>query len=474
MRRDAAHRILFVEPSAVLRRRLENLAQSHGWDAVGCEDIPAAEQAVQSATFDLVVTAGRLNSGDFRDVVARLRTQGQLATSPIILFTGQDVLEIESEALALGVTEIFSETDFAAFETYLQDQTRSTEDLVGVKALVLEDDPVVCQFVIEILQQMALQVDGYTQMEEAQAAVHARPYRLIVADLVLDKGQSGNKFIRTLRHSNGRSSDALIIAISAQQDPARRLDALRAGADIFLSKPFSEEELSTQVRHLLSRLPDFSGGHPSLSVKEGFHLSKRERMICGMVVAGHPDKQIAARLGISFWTVRTHMSRIFRKCGVNNRVELSNLLRGSAGNDLNSGPLAANPASVAQSAVIEWLSLASHVVDGLGQGIVVTDDKWNTIYTNPSFSRISGYGGNELLGKKSSLIHPPAEWDGLYPAIIAALEARGQWSGALPHFHRDGTLRPGRVAIQRLPAGMPLQACYVLELMEVDAADDGA
>ena len=81
MRRDAAHRILFVEPSAVLRRRLENLAQSHGWDAVGCEDIPAAEQAVQSATFDLVVTAGRL-----LDAVRRIAMEVPLG--------GVDVVEV--------------------------------------------------------------------------------------------------------------------------------------------------------------------------------------------------------------------------------------------------------------------------------------------------------------------------------------------------------------------------------------------
>lgn len=465
MRRDAAHRILFVEPSPVLRRRLEQIALSHGWDAVGCEDIPAAAKAAETGPFDLVVTAALLPSGDYRDVVTHLRDGGGLTSVPIVMLTGEDALDIQAVALGQGVTEIFSDADFEAFEQYLKDQSKATEELLGLKALVLDDDPAVCQFIVEVLRQMDLLADGYTRLEDAQEAAHSRPYRLIIADLILEKGQSGNKFIRTLRHSGGRSSDALIIAISAFQDPARRLDALRAGADLFLSKPFSQEELGTQVLRLLSRAPELSVPAAALSGGDGFHLSKRERMICGMVVSGQPDKHIAARLGISFWTVRTHMSRIFRKCGVNNRVELGNLLRGSSdGNGAVNE--AANPASLAQSAVIEWLSLASHVVDGLTQGILVADGEWNTIYTNPSFSRDSGYGGSELLGKKAHLIIQAQSDETRFRALLASLQQKGSWSGLIRYHHKDGIQRTGKLSIQRLPPGMPLQACYVLELME--------
>lgn len=467
MRRDAAHRILFVEPSAALRRRLEQIALSYGWDAVACEDIPDAEVAVGSGTFDLVVTAVVLPSGAYGDVVTRLRKLDGMATVPIVLLTGEDAAGIQSLALGQGVTEVFSDDDFVAFENYLKDQPRARDELLGLRALVLEDDPVVCHFVVEVLRQMELKVDGFNQLDEAQMAAHSNPYRLIIADLVLDKGQSGNKFIRTLRHSNGRSSNALIIAISAIQDTARRLDALRAGADIFLSKPFSQEELVIQVKRLLSRAPELAFPSNPLSGNEEFNLSKRERMICSMVVAGQPDKHIASRLGISFWTVRTHMSRIFRKCGVNNRVELSNLLRGSENSRVRETP-PLGQTTEAQSAVLEWLSLASHVVDGLAHGVLVTDENWNTLYSNPCFSRISGHAGNDLLGKKTHLMNDAGKSEGLHDRIIAALNNAGFWSGRLAHTRADGKTRCDQVSIQTLPPSMPLQARYILEILDAD------
>ena len=51
-------------------------------------------------------------------------------------------------------------------------------------------------------------------------------------------------------------------------------------------------------------------------------LSPREQEIARMVGAGYPNKTIAARLGISTWTVSTHIRRMFAKLGVNSRAAL--------------------------------------------------------------------------------------------------------------------------------------------------------
>jgi DNA-binding CsgD family transcriptional regulator len=51
-------------------------------------------------------------------------------------------------------------------------------------------------------------------------------------------------------------------------------------------------------------------------------LSPREQEIARMVGAGYPNKTIAARLGISSWTVSTHLRRMFAKLGVNSRAAL--------------------------------------------------------------------------------------------------------------------------------------------------------
>jgi PAS domain S-box-containing protein len=108
------------------------------------------------------------------------------------------------------------------------------------------------------------------------------------------------------------------------------------------------------------------------------------------------------------------------------------------------------------------------VVDGLAQGILVADAEWNTIYTNPSFSRNSGYGGSELLGKKAHLIVQAQSDETRFRALLDSLQQKGSWSGLIRYHDKDGIQKSGQLSIQCLPPGMPLQACYVLELMGQD------
>jgi len=51
-------------------------------------------------------------------------------------------------------------------------------------------------------------------------------------------------------------------------------------------------------------------------------LSSRQTEIARLISRGMSDRQIAEQLGISFGTVRTHMSRLFQKCNVDNRLQL--------------------------------------------------------------------------------------------------------------------------------------------------------
>ena len=52
------------------------------------------------------------------------------------------------------------------------------------------------------------------------------------------------------------------------------------------------------------------------------HLSPREQEIVRLVAAGHPNKVIAGVLDISYWTVSTHLRRIFAKLGVTSRAAM--------------------------------------------------------------------------------------------------------------------------------------------------------
>lgn len=60
---------------------------------------------------------------------------------------------------------------------------------------------------------------------------------------------------------------------------------------------------------------------PPAAAPSGVHLSPREREILELMRAGRTDKEIAQELGVSFWTVRTHIGALLRKLGVRNRTE---------------------------------------------------------------------------------------------------------------------------------------------------------
>ena len=62
---------------------------------------------------------------------------------------------------------------------------------------------------------------------------------------------------------------------------------------------------------------------PRSPAKKTFRLTPRELQVISTVVAGYPNKEIARRFSISEDTVKHHLSSIFDKCGVSNRLELA-------------------------------------------------------------------------------------------------------------------------------------------------------
>jgi DNA-binding CsgD family transcriptional regulator len=67
---------------------------------------------------------------------------------------------------------------------------------------------------------------------------------------------------------------------------------------------------------------------PAPPAAAGVRLTRRERDVAELAAQGLPDKLIAQRLGIGFPTVRTHVTHIFEKLGVSNRVQLAARLAG--------------------------------------------------------------------------------------------------------------------------------------------------
>jgi len=119
------------------------------------------------------------------------------------------------------------------------------------KVLVVEDDPDIAQLVSRYLDKAGFICEIVTTGREALATVAARPPDLLLLDLMLPQ-VDGLEICRTLRGSSA-TVDLPIIMLTARAEESDRVVGLELGADDYVAKPFSPNELVARVRALLRR-----------------------------------------------------------------------------------------------------------------------------------------------------------------------------------------------------------------------------
>src|SRR6266446_297125 len=119
-------------------------------------------------------------------------------------------------------------------------------------------------------------------------------------------------------------TDIPIIFITGYGDVPTSVQAMKAGAVEFLTKPFGDDMLLSAIRHALDRSHSALGRETELRALRDCHasLTPRERETMALVVSGLLNKQIAAKLGISVITVKAHRGRVMRKMRVDSLADL--------------------------------------------------------------------------------------------------------------------------------------------------------
>ena len=120
-----------------------------------------------------------------------------------------------------------------------------------MRILVIEDDLDVRDFLRASLEERCYTVDCTADGERGLQLAKNHPYDLILLDHILPK-RDGQKICQDLRNA-GKSTP--IIMLTARNQLRHRVDALNAGADDYLSKPFSLEELLARMSAILRRSP---------------------------------------------------------------------------------------------------------------------------------------------------------------------------------------------------------------------------
>src|SRR3954447_1744892 len=122
-------------------------------------------------------------------------------------------------------------------------------------------------------------------------------------------------------------TDMPIIFITGDGDVPTTVQAMKAGAAEFLTKPLSDEALIEAIRSALERSRAAVGRAAELSALRDRYaaLSRREREVMALVVAGLLNKQVGGELDISEITVKAHRGSVMRKMGARSLPDLVNM-----------------------------------------------------------------------------------------------------------------------------------------------------
>jgi FixJ family two-component response regulator len=144
--------------------------------------------------------------------------------------------------------------------------------------------------------------------------------------LIADVRMPGMSGLEMLARLAATGDPVPTIIISGQADIGMAVEAMRAGAVDFIEKPIMPEVLlaaaDRALRHAASPA-DRSAARTAAAMRLAA-LTRRERDVMALVVAGLANKQVADRLGINRRTVEAHRATIMRKMGARS---LSDLVR---------------------------------------------------------------------------------------------------------------------------------------------------
>jgi two-component system alkaline phosphatase synthesis response regulator PhoP len=133
---------------------------------------------------------------------------------------------------------------------------------MSTRVLVVEDDPDIAELVARYLEKAGYTATRVSSGRDALDAVRAKAPDLIVLDVMLPH-VDGLEVCRLLR-ANDQTADIPIIMLTARVEESERIVGLEMGADDYLAKPFSPNELVARVRALLRRAQrhDAPSGRP--------------------------------------------------------------------------------------------------------------------------------------------------------------------------------------------------------------------
>jgi FixJ family two-component response regulator len=151
-----------------------------------------------------------------------------------------------------------------------------------------------------------------------------RPRKLVPSCLVLDLSLPGLNGLELQKQLAAEHINMPIIFITGHGDVPQSVQAMKAGALEFLTKPLDCDALVSAIRNALQRSSFALAQNAEMQELQNRYasLSPREQQVMALVVSGLLNKQVGGELGISEITVKAHRGQVMHKMKANSLADL--------------------------------------------------------------------------------------------------------------------------------------------------------
>jgi FixJ family two-component response regulator len=185
---------------------------------------------------------------------------------------------------------------------------------------VVDDDASLRESLKDLVGSVGLRVEAFASAQEFLRSERPDVPSCLILDVRL-KGVSGLDLQKRIAEAD---MEIPIIFITGHGDIPMTVQAMKAGAVEFLTKPFRDQDLLDAIQQALKR--DRKAREQRTEIEElhtrYFSLTSREREVMTLVVAGLLNKQIAGDLGTSEASVKVHRQHVMEKMGAGSLAEL--------------------------------------------------------------------------------------------------------------------------------------------------------